>query len=885
MKQTSLHISFVFLLSIFCLINAPVCQRPATAGWQIEVVDGGWVGKDASLAFDLSGNPAISYCDYTSGNYTLKYAHYNGNWWDITTVDSLYFGGSFTSLAFNPVTGKPAISYNGGGSLNYASFNGTSWDVTTVDSLLDGGWYTSLAFDTSGKPAISYYDRFTNRDLKYAYFNGTNWVIETVDSAGNVGAWASLAFDPSGNPAISYLDYTNYNLKFAHFNGATWDITIVGPLYYYEGRSTSLAFNPLTGKPAISYGGNDCLNYASFNGTSWDITTLENVFCVACSSYLDGKADVDEYPSLAFDSFMERSLDPKVLYALQTGYTSLAFDASGKPAISYLYWNRISDYYFLGYIRFNGTSWNMDTLDYWRGNDTFGSYPTSLAFDASGKPAISYSVAYDDDSNPRELKYAHYNYGWKITTIDSSENVGKYTSLAFNPLTDNPSISYYDETHEDLKYASFNSNSNDNSNQNSNNGTSWDIGTIDFEGEAGKYTSLAFDASGNPSISYHGYYINDALKFAHFNGNWWDVTTVDSGDGVGKYTSLAFDSSGNPAVSYHKYNWWNITGDLKYVHFNGTSWDITPIASSTTGVVGEFTSLAFDGMGNPAISYHDDNGGLKFARFNGTTWDITTVGPGGSYPSTSLAFDLSDNPAISYCNWYNGDIKFAHGNGSSWDITTVDSMGTGGWDTSLAFDASGNPAISYSSSSGLKYAHFNGTLWDIITVDSRGGGYISLAFSRSGNPAISYYDGYNTLKFARFMPGIMTTTTTTTSQTTTTTLISTTTTTTTSTTTTSTPSPKLCASPKRLVFRLKPGENACKTFYVWNCGKEALQWQVSESCSWLTVQPASGDSTGEKDTVNVCVDTTGLSRGRYNCTISVTSNGGNKTIPVKLRVR
>ena len=98
--------------------------------------------------------------------------------------------------------------------------------------------------------------------------------------------------------------------------------------------------------------------------------------------------------------------------------------------------------------------------------------------------------------------------------------------------------------------------------------------------------------------------------------------------------------------------------------------------------------------------------------------------------------------------------------------------------------------------------------------------------------------------------------------------------------------PKLCRSPKRLAFRLRQGQNACKPLVIWNCGSGGtLNWQASEPCAWLTLQPDSGDSTGEKDTVNVCVDATGLGRGRYNCTISVSSNGGNKNIPVKLKVR
>jgi hypothetical protein len=92
--------------------------------------------------------------------------------------------------------------------------------------------------------------------------------------------------------------------------------------------------------------------------------------------------------------------------------------------------------------------------------------------------------------------------------------------------------------------------------------------------------SLALDSSGCPAISYHDFTKRD-LKYARLNGTSWDVETVDSQDIVGQFTSLAFDDSDRPAISYYKGSY---DYDQRYAHWNGTSWDVeTPDGPGTVG--------------------------------------------------------------------------------------------------------------------------------------------------------------------------------------------------------------------------------------------------------------------------------------------------------------
>ena len=57
---------------------------------------------------------------------------------------------------------------------------------------------------------------------------------------------------------------------------------------------------------------------------------------------------------------------------------------------------------------------------------------------------------------------------------------------------------------------------------------------------------------------------------------------------------------------------------------------------------------------------------------------------------------------------------------------------------------------------------------------------------------------------------------------------------------------------------------------IWRGGGNGpLNWEVTEDCNWLTVNPTSGKSMGEVDDVNVIVDISGLSAGSYNCQLTV----------------
>ena len=79
-------------------------------------------------------------------------------------------------------------------------------------------------------------------------------------------------------------------------------------------------------------------------------------------------------------------------------------------------------------------------------------------------------------------------------------------------------------------------------------------------------------------------------------------------------------------------------------------------------------------------------------------------------------------------------------------------------------------------------------------------------------------------------------------------------------------------------------ELTSSTLTVTNPGGGNLEWIVTNTANWLTISPTSGSTETEEDVITLLVDRTGLDGGDYSSTITFTSNGGNYTVSVVMRV-
>jgi len=101
---------------------------------------------------------------------------------------------------------------------------------------------------------------------------------------------------------------------------------------------------------------------------------------------------------------------------------------------------------------------------------------------------------------------------------------------------------------------------------------------------------------------------------------------------------------------------------------------------------------------------------------------------------------------------------------------------------------------------------------------------------------------------------------------------------------------ELAYSPSSFSFSAQEGGESPppQSLQVWNKGGHSLEWSAATDAGWLAVRPTAGSSSGEKDTVEVSVDITGLPAGTYTGNIILSaaplSAGSPATIPVFLEV-
>ena len=639
----------------------------------------------------------------TSYGIDMTFTSSSTSTWTIESVDApKHFVFNSSRTIATDSNGHPHVAY-GGANLYYTYYDGSNWNYETADSSQGVGGRASLALDSLGNAHISYYDS-TNSDLKYVTNASGSWVAVTVDSTGDVDWGTSISIAPLGssialdsfdNVHISYddIDFTDFsitfNIKYATNTSGTWVTTTVD-----KGGGGSIAIDS-SDNAHISYTG-----FTGFTGFSNNVKYATN----ASGSWVTTIVDNDGWGS------------------------SIAIDSSDNVHIGYGYSFVTIDFppdgeYYLNYATNASGSWVTMVVDNFVNTVGFAG-STSIAVDLSNNIHIGYYPTFSfPDLGAVVIKYAtNVSGSWINVTLDTSETVGMYTSIAID-TSDKVHISYYDSTNKDLKYAT-------------NASGSWVAVTVDSSGDVGKYTSIALDSANNVHISYID--IMDSannIKYATNASGSWVTEIVDIIGTMGfpttTTTSIAINSFDKVHISYGP--------GLKYATNASGSWVTTTVDNDGGG-----SSIAIDSLDKVHISYYTGHM-VKYATNASGSWITVTADSNVVVSDTSIAVDSSNNVHISYndfTDFPNNGLKYATDATGTWVNTIVDSNFSVA-NSSIAIDSSGNVHICYAGN-GLKYANNTSGTWVNETADSsRFVGWSSIAMDSSDIVHISYFDFIN----------------------------------------------------------------------------------------------------------------------------------------------
>lgn len=280
----------------------------------------------------------------------------------------------------------------------------------------------------------------------------------------------------------------------------------------------------------------------------------------------------------------------------------------------------------------------------------------SMAIPSDGFPVISFYVA---NLSVVKCGNASCSSGNTTTVVDQpgGTDVGLYSSIAIG--TDNlPIISYYDNTNLDLKVTHCG-----NATCTSGNSTT----AVDTTGNVGLYTSITVPSDGQAIISYYDA-TNGNLVIGRCGAVVCvSITkaTADSTGDVGQYTSAAiYPTTGYPVVAYY-----DVTNtNPKFLKCgNADCSSGNNIVNLDNGVFGlndgQYTAIAIANDGLPVVTFYDaSNTRLGFSKFTNvalTSTNGTSVEPGGGSNGTfsSVAVPTSGHPIVSYYDATNGNLK------------------------------------------------------------------------------------------------------------------------------------------------------------------------------------------------------------------------------------
>ncbi len=274
-------------------------------------------------------------------------------------------------------------------------------------------------------------------------------------------------------------------------------------------------------------------------------------------------------------------------------WPSITVDSKGHPHV--LYFDTSFD--ILSYAKWSGTKWTDVNF----GSSTTHAWSSDIVLDDDDDQHIAYVEASGD------LMYAFKNgSGWDHIEVDGSSSKVTHVSMVLKP-NGSPLIKYRHEDDNELKLATWNS-------------SSFDLETVDTDGEPGAGTGMYLDDNGDLHLAYQGNSTKGKLRYAVKNGSSWTYTTQVHGYNIDSSTSMDIDPDGDLHVLSTVKN----NESLAHSMLVEGTWT-TDIYDDNGSV--SYPSIVVDAHGNINLAYYDRDGkdlGFGFISTTGMAYNPLT---------------------------------------------------------------------------------------------------------------------------------------------------------------------------------------------------------------------------------------------------------------------
>lgn len=496
-------------------------------GWRTTLIEANPlldVGRYSSITVLSNGQPAVAYEDSSHGS--LKYAAHNGDdftqGWHITVVDPE--AGMHSSMTV--LDERPVIAYIAQSDLRFAWLNGTQWQHTTVDAPSSVQMMVALTLLPDGMPMRVGLDAQCTAP-------------PSTDTAGRKSLTAAIG--DGVMPLIAYFNSDVGDLRLAWFEGYGWFSTLIDQARHLHHHSSSVLLpdGRLLATYTMTYPSQQFLSIEQESDGTWtkqQITDLSGGWWPSMTSLPAGRV------GLSYDwgglHYAERDQDGQWrVVQLDNGaaFTDIVALATGQPAISYFYFDDLKYAELVGEDSFSPADWQLTIVD---SEGKVGQW-TSMVVLPDGQPAIAYQKEFPD----YDLRFAWRGTTgtWHTVTVDADGDVGTYTSVSLLG-SGQPAISYFEGAKGDLKFAWH---------EGGDLGAGWRTTTIDAGDWVGRGSSLSILPDGTMAVAYCDE-THDNLKYATHPGpdyaTPWDISVAD--DPGGAYPRLHVLPTGGLAVTH-----------------------------------------------------------------------------------------------------------------------------------------------------------------------------------------------------------------------------------------------------------------------------------------------------------------------------------------------